>query len=371
MQIITNTNQLFNCLEIAEKALPVRSSVPTINNILFEVDENNLIFSSTNLEMVITVTMKHNNIESGKILLPPKVVDIMRYFPVPEVTIDINWENYRIDIFGGSAHFSLIGADARDYPVDSFGQVDKSSSFNIEQQKLKNILKSVIFAASSEETRPAFNGIFFSFTDNKLTLTASDTYRLVVKEMMNDRWSFEDKNCLVPARVMRELLRIIGDSDQEVVLGIDNKYIAFNFEGINFISRLLEEKYPDVSGVIPKAYKTRVVFDRKMLEDVISRAALLAEGKNQAVNLIINNSQLEAKVSAQEGSMEELIPVKQDGEDIDLHVNSRFVLDILKIMEDKEMIIDFHGNDGPLIFRLLDDHTYLYLVLPIKKVTDL
>ncbi len=368
MQIKTNTKQLYNCLEIAEKALPFRSSVPAINNILFEIEKNVITFSSTNLEMAITFSMEHKSNETGKILLPPKIVDVIRYFPVSEVTIDINWENYRINIFGGSANFNLHGADAQDYPVTNFGLIDKENSFNMEQQEFKKILKSVIFAASSEETRPAFNGIFFVFSEKKLMLTASDTYRLVIKKIVNDSWSFEENRCLVPARVMRELLKIISDNDQNVLLGIDNKAIAFKFEGINFTSRLLEEKYPDVSGVIPKNHKTRVVINRKLFEDAINRATLLAEGKNQAVNLILSSKQLEVKVLAQEGSMEEVIPVEQEGEDINLHVNTRFMLDILKIIEDEDIIIDFHGNEGPLIFRLIDDQTYLYLVLPIKKI---
>ncbi len=369
MEIKTNSGQLYSCLEIAEKALPVRSSIPTINSILFTVDENSLTFSSTNLEMSIRVSMSYQGSETGTILLPPKIVDIMRYFPVPEVTMNINWDNFRIDISGGSAHFNLNGADAQDYPAAPFTYPDPDNGFKTEQKKFKQLLRSVIFAASAEETRPAFNGILFSFDENKLTLTASDTYRLVIKEAADEGWSFEGRKCLVPARVMREFLRIIGDSDQEVSIGFDNKSIVFKFYNINFISRLLEEKYPDVSGVIPGAYKTRIKINCKILEETISRAALLAEGKNQAVNLILNNNRLEAKVSGQEGSMEEMMPVEQEGEDINLHVNTRFVLDILKILEDQEVLIDFHGNDGPIIFRLLDDHSYLYLVLPIKRIS--
>lgn len=368
MQLTTSSSQLYDCLEIAEKALPVRSTVPMINSILFEVDEKALILSSTNLEMAIRVKMEYQGSERGKILLPPKIVDIMRYFPVSEVNININLDNYRIDISGGSAHFNLNGADAQDYPTAAFGPITPEASFQFKQDRFKKNLRSVIFAASAEETRPAFNGILFSFDDQKIKLTASDTYRLVIKEIQNQSWSFESRKCLVPARVMREFLRIIEESDRELSIGFDTKTMAFNFDSINFTSRLLEEKYPDVSGVIPVSYKSRIVIDRRMFEEVVSRAALLAEGKNQAVNLVLNNNQLEAKVSGQEGSMEELMPVEQDGEDINLHVNTRFILDILKILEEKRIIIDFHGNDGPLVFRLVDDQSYLYLVLPIKKM---
>lgn len=369
MQITTSSVELYKCLEIAEKALPVRSTIPMINSILLDADEDKLTYSATNLEMAIKISMNYQGNARGKILLPPKIVDVMRYFPVSEVNMQINWDNYKIGLSGGAAHFNLNGADAQDYPTATFGQPDPGSGFKLTQQEFKKILRSVIFAASAEETRPAFNGILFSFEGQKLTLTASDTYRLVIKEMQNDLWSFEERKCLVPARVMRELLRIVEDSEKEIFIGFDKKSIAFNFNRIDFTSRLLEEKYPDVSGVIPHNYKTRLKIDRKMLEEAINRAALLAEGKNQAVNLVLNNNQLETKVAGQEGSLEEGIPVEQFGEDIDLHVNTRFVLDILKTLDEKEILVDFHGNDGPLIFRLVNDHSYLYLVLPIKRIS--
>lgn len=368
MNILANTNQLTGCLEIVEKALPVRSTIPVISNIMLEIKENELIFSSTNLEMFIKAKMDYRSEETGKILLPPKIVEIMRYFPTDEVNLNINWENYRLDISGGSAHFHLYGSDPEDYPLTFESEFDDGGGLDIEQARFKKILKAVTFAASSEETRPAFNGIFFSFENDKLSMTASDTYRLAMKEVQDNNWSFGENKCLVPARAMRELLRIIGDADGKLFLINQQNMIAFKFDQIFFASRLLDEKYPDISGVIPKEYKTRIIIDRKSFEDTINRAALLAEGKNQAVNIIIRDQHLEVRVTAQEGSMEESLPVEQEGEDLELFVNSRFILDILKIIEDKKITIDFHGEGGPLIFRLVDDQSYLYLVLPIKKV---
>ncbi|MDW7740505.1 MAG: DNA polymerase III subunit beta [Bacillota bacterium] len=368
MRIITSSTHLYECLETVEKALPLRSTIPVISNILLYVKSDQLIFSSTNLEMTITSFLKQPCDTEGCILLPPKIVEIMRYFPTDEVTLDINWENYRLDITGGSARFHLYGSDPQDYPQLNFEAKQPSEGFEIEQNAFKKILKSVVFAASSEETRPAFNGILFSYDGNQLTLTASDTYRLVIKVLKDEKWNFSQKKCLIPAKVLRELLKILGDNKNTVEIGSINNTLQFNFNEINFTSRLLDEKYPEVSGVIPREYRTRIVIDRQSLENTVSRASLLTEGKNQAVNIIIGKGKLEARVSSQEGSMEEIIPIEQEGEDIELHVNTRFVLDILKIIEVQKIIIDFHGDGGPLIFRLIDDNSYLYLVLPIKKV---
>jgi DNA polymerase-3 subunit beta len=369
MRINADTGQLAACLETVEKALPVRTTVPVIGNILMEVTPKQLVFSATNHEIFIKVTMNYDGNDTGSILLPPKVVDIVRSFLTPEVVVDINWDNYRVDISGGSADFHIYGASTEDFPVASLNLGSEATNiFSLELNRFKKVLKEVVFAASNEETRPAFNGVLFSYKDNKIKFTSSDTYRLALKEINDDAWNFEESRTLIPARALREFLRISGDNQAQIEISSNSNLLSLQFDNINFASRLLEEKYPDVSGVIPTEYLTRITIGRKIFEDTISRAALLAEGKNQGVHVTVDENSLEVKVNGQEGSMEEIIPVRQDGAKVDLLVNSRFVLDILKIMASEEVIVDFHGDGGPIIFKLPDDDSYLYLVLPIKKI---
>ncbi len=368
MHLSINTEELRNCLETVEKALPSRSTMPVISNILLEIDHKQLTFSATNLEMFIKTRLEQNSDNTGKILLPPKLVDIIRYFPTEEVNLNINWDNYRLDISGGSSNFHLYGSDPEDYPSNFDTAADQDQEISIDKFLFRNMLKSVIFAASNEETRPAFNGILFNFQKGYLSLTASDTYRLAVKEARDESWSIEEMLSLAPARSMRELLRLIGGQQSNIKIRQKSSLITFQIEEVLFATRLLEEKFPDVSGVIPKEYKTRVKVDKKRFEEMVNRASLLAEGKNQAVNLIVNDEILAIKVSGQQGSMEDNLPAGVEGEEIDVFANTRFVLDVLKTIDEDNVIIDFHGDSGPIIFRLEEDQSYLYLVLPIKKV---
>ncbi len=365
MVTLLNKDRLNYCLDTVEKALPARSTVPVIENILLESDGENLFFTATNLEMEIKVKLPCQSGEMGKILLPSKIVEIVRYLPAPDVELNLNWDNFRVDLTSGQAKFSLYGLDSSDYPLVEEVPA-QGNLLKVEQGYLKQVLKAVLFAASTDETRPAFNGIYFSFADNAVTLNASDTYRLVVKSMSNQDWQFEQQRYLVPAKALRELLRILSDGEETVSIYPHNKQVIFNLGKVYFATRVLEEKYPDVSGVIPTSYKTRVLMERKPFEDTVSRAALLAEGLNQAVQLSVRQNQLEVMVSSQVGRMEEALPAKQEGDDVDVYVNSRFMMDILKVAEGKEIIVDFHGLNGPIIFRLINDQEYLYLVLPIK-----
>jgi DNA polymerase III subunit beta len=368
MKLTLNTSELAKCLDIVEKALPTRTTMPAINNILFHINHDHLSFSTTNLQMYIKTMVQYDGSDSKTILLPPKIIEIIRSFPTDTVELVFNWDNYRIDISGGSAHFHLYGAEAEDYPATFNDLPIEKNILNVDKTSLKKLLKETIFTASNEESRPAFNGIYFEFCSNSISITASDTYRLTVKNIINSSWSLEEKNCLVPARTMKELLRILDDSSGSIDINYLHNMIIFNFNDIIFASRLLEEKYPDVSGVIPGEYKTRVYIDGEAFENTISRASLLTEGKNQAVNLEVSDNKLETRVSSQVGSMEESISVQQVGENVALFINSRFILDFLKILNRETIIIDFHGEGGPVIFRIPDDDSYLYLVLPIKKI---
>jgi len=308
MQIKIDSQEFKNCLEQVEKILPTRSTMPIINNIYFDVSPGSLIIAATNLEMYIRVSMNYNGNESGKILLPPKIVDIMRYFPTPEVTININWDNKRIEILGGQAQFHLFGADPEDFPT-SFGQKnDLGQSIEIEQGLLKKMLRMVVFAASTEESRPAFNGMLISLEDGKLIFTASDTYRLAVKSSFNEIWDGKEFRLLVPARTLREFLRIAGDGHLPVILKFDKSILSFEFGEVYFATSTV---------------------DRILLEETVARANLLAEGKNQAVHFAIREKELQIKASGQEGRMEEILPVEREGDLLELFVNSRYILDLI------------------------------------------
>lgn len=364
--VISVEKSLLNyCLDTVEKALPTRSTIPVIENIMLEITGERLCFTATNLELEVKVNLEHPGGEPGKILLPAKIVDIVRYLPAKEVQMSINFESHRIELASGQAKYNLYGSDPADYPLVQEA-VPEGDVIQLEQDYLKQVLKKVVFAASTEETRPAFNGIYFQFQGNGVTLNASDTYRLVVKTISNQVWQFEEQRYLIPAKALRELLRITAEGGNVVSIFPHQKKVVFHLGKVYFATRVLEEKYPDVSGVIPAAYKTRVSLDSKMLEDTVSRASLLAEGINQAIQLSVRQNQLQIMVSSQVGRMEEVLAARQEGEDVEVFVNSRFIMDILKVTDSKEIMVDFHGHNGPIIFRLPFDDDYLYLVLPIK-----
>ncbi|MBS3943636.1 MAG: DNA polymerase III subunit beta [Dethiobacter sp.] len=366
MHIKLNKQVLTRCLDIVEKALPIRTAIPAIDNILFECTEQALIFTATNMEIDIQVKLPHFGGDNFSILFPPKIVHIVRYLPETDVDLHFRRDDYRIEVNSGQTNYVLFGADPAHYPIIQT-ETTTEHFLTFDQPLFKKVLKTTVFSASTDESRPAFNGVLFHFNDNHLNIIASDTYRLTMKnmEIEDELKKFTEKRSLVPAKSLRELLKIIGDEGL-LLISPGTKQVIFKFDDIYFAARILEEKYPDISGVIPRKHITRMFTDKKTFEDTVSRASLLAEGINQIIHFIIDESSLVVKVSSQIGKMEELVLGRYEGDNVEVLVNSKFVLDILKVMEQKEIMIDFHGKNGPLVFRAPGDPTYLYLVLPVK-----
>ena len=368
--MIFDKRELLTCLEVIEKALPVRSPVSVINNIFLNCQEEKVLFSATNLELEIKYTLPHPGQNKFKVLLPPRIVDIIRYLPDQQVKISCDLERHGINITSGPASYSLYGADAAEYPVSSLS-TEESTYVDISQARLKQALRQVVFASSNEEGRPVFTGLLFTFDETGVTITGSDTYRVALLKMSVSGILSTPQQVLIPARTIRELVKILNDVEQTVRIGFHKNQVSFDFQQVNVVAKVLDEKFPDITGIIPSDYKTRVQLPREQFEETVTRASLLAEGINRAVCLSLNGSNLQVSTSSQVGKMEEGQAVEAEGEDFKIYLNSRFLLEMMRAVDYKLFRAEFNGTNGPVIFRPgeEEEENYLYLVLPIKMTS--
>ena len=316
-------------------ALPSKGTVPIVDGVYFG-------------DVIMATDLMQSAVYSGfsfkPIVLPSKIVEIVQVLDGDiNVTVD---DNFNATITAGKSKFKLHGQDPADYPLNMSGEI--ISEVIIPGNTLKEKFNLVTFAASTEVSRPAFQGVRI---DSKLI--ASDTYRLAMADLELPG------QCLVPAKFLHNL-KLLPDSDIKVGIGQD--FISFTAGELTLTSRLLNDKYPDISGVIPKEHKTAVSCAKHDLIGMIQRALLLAEGKNKAINLVADDS-LTVKVSGQQGSLEEAASADVEGEPVDLFVNAKYLLDVLKVAPEK-INIKFHGESGPVV---VEWEGYYYLLLPIKK----
>lgn len=341
-----NTYELQDKFGIVSRVLPKRTTVPIINN--FRLKEGKL--TATNLEATMT-TCINTDINA---LLPAKIAEILPTLSHTET--EITATDTKLTIKSGSANFKLSYEDGiDDYPVMDTpgGQV-----IELDTGTFYELARSVLFAASTDSSRLAFNGVLLDIKNGLLSLTASDTYRLAMASVNVEA---ADYRALIPAKYLKELLKLKPD---KLSIALGKKQIGFTAGDNTLTIRLLDESYPDVSKVVPADHKTSInaTMDglNKPLANMIKRAMLIRD----TVQVSVADGELTIAAEGEVGSMKESLPVNQDGEDVSLHLNGKYLQDVMGY-EGIEILLN--GADGPVIVKR-PGYKYTYLVLPIKKM---
>jgi len=378
MHIISNRDTLLEAFTIVHKAIPTKTPMNILKGFFLNATQEEFIISANNLELSIKAIIKKIEIlKTGSIVIQDKILDILRQLPDQNVEIKMDYDRLRVEICSGKANFFLYGIDPEEYPqLSDKEQWALWSSLRFTAGSFKKIFKGVIFAASTDEGKPAFKGILMELLEgeNKLYTLATDTYRLALFEkeyiIENESKAFR---ILVPGKLLSEIIKIIDDSDEELQCYFTDKELIIIYKNYIFASRLLDDKYPDLKNVFPKSYSTAILVNTRMLEKMIQRAILLSPSSNQMISLQINEDRLQVKAVSELGRMdEELLLEEKEGENLEeIFLNARYFLDPLRIFEDTFVRIEFNGSLGPCVFvqnstEENNNYFYRYLVLPIK-----
>lgn len=342
-----------------------------------EANKETLTFCSNNLEMGITAGLEKVKVEEeGKVILPAKFIDILKQLPDKELEIKMNEEDLRVEIKSGKAHFFLYGMSAEEFPhITEEEEWQNWDSLVFTADKLKELLTKVTFAVSQDEGKPTFKGVLMEFdSDNKLVVIASDTFRLAkVERKFEDFKNTGSFRLLVPGKTFAEISKILDSSSKQVKCYFNDNEIVMVYKNYIFSSRLLENKFPDLSGVFPSKFETRIKVNKDLLEKMLQRAVLLAQGFNQMVSLSIKNNLLGVKAGSEIGRMDEELQVEeQEGKELEeILLNARYLLEAFRVIEDKTIELEFNGSLGPCILKTTKENKgdaldYKYLVLPIK-----
>lgn len=377
MHFVAEQNILQECLSVVEKALPGKTPLEIIQGILVEAKNNKLIFMANNLEMGIRAACSVAEImEEGELVLPRKLVEIIKQFPSGKIEFKTDVEGLRMEILGSGINFFLYGLHADEFPeISPEEQWSQWTKLVFPTNELKSILKKVLFAASQDESKALFKGILVEVDQaQNLLCMASDTYRLAhhFKGLRPDHHR-QPLRMLIPGKTLTEIFRILDDSAEEIACYCKENEIIFKYKHYIFSGRLMEDKYPNFSNAFPAAFETRVIVNTESWEKTLGRAALLAQGQNIMISLSIQGDILQVKSGSEVGRMQEdLLLEKKEGHDLDEVIfNGKFLLDPLRVWEDDFIEIKFNGPFGPCVYgceQLQDDLTdiYRYLVLPIK-----
>ncbi|SHH78164.1 DNA polymerase III, beta subunit [Caloranaerobacter azorensis DSM 13643] len=363
MKIKVSQKELNKCINIVQKAITSKTTLPILNGILLEAENDVLKLTGTDLEIGIESKINCEVIEEGSIVIASRLFgDIIRKLPDLEVEI-VTDEDNNVHITCGNSKFNIIGQPSVEYP--QLPVVNDDISLNIPKDLLKSMIKQTIFAAAQDEIKPILTGALLEVNNKKATLVALDGYRLAVKEISVN--SDNNIKVVIPSKTLNEVSRILDDDDSDVIIMFTSSHVLFDFGETVIISRLLEGEFINYRDIIRNEYKSRVKVNTKSIQESIERASLLArEGKNNLVKFTISDEKMTISSNSEIGNVYEELPIDLEGNDIKIAFNSKYMLDALRVIDNEEIIMDFESNVKPCIMRPYEDNSYTYLVLPVR-----
>lgn len=367
LKIRIQQKDLSRCINVVQKGISSKSTLPILSGILLETEEGKLKLTGTDLEIGIKSSVNCEIIEEGTIVITSRIFgDIVR--KLPDLPIDINVdENNNVHIICGNSKFNIIGQPSIDYP--QLPEIFEGSYFEIPKDLLKSMIRQTIFAAAQDETRPILTGALFETSNNSASLVAIDGYRLAVKKVpVNVN---EDIKVVIPAKTLNEVSKILEDDDTEVKISCTQGNVIFNFGDTIITSRLLEGQFLNYNDIIRNEYKLKIRVKTRDLQECLERASLLArEGKNNLVKLDISDDRLVITSNSEIGNVYEELPIELEGNDIRIAFNSKYILEGIKAIDSEEIVMDMISNVNPCIIRPAEDNSYTYLVLPVRLAAE-
>ena len=351
-------------------------NLPILNNVMIEAKDGNIKLISTNLEVGITHSLRGKIEKEGSFTVDSKVItDYVALLPNKRVDIEkkennlvVECENYKTKVRGQAAD---------EYPL--IPSVDKNDYYSAQVDEFKKALVQVVFAVSTSETRMELSGVFFNFNNHKLTLAATDSYRLSEKEVNLKNRSGGGQSIIVPARTLQELIRILsglkenGDTsgdNEEIKFYISDNQILFTIKSTELISRLIEGQYPDYKQIIPATAKTTALVNRAELVRAVKASSLFSKTSINDVNLDFpkgKNQVVISSASDQTGESVISLEANSRGEDNGVVINYRYFLDGLNNLDGENVKIEIIDNNTPCLLKPEKEKDYLYIIMPIKQ----
>lgn len=368
MKLFAAKEHLLQGVNTVQRAVSSKSPLPILSGILLTTKDNLLKFTATDLEMGIECTVPVTVEKPGSVVVPARYFsEVVRRLPDSRIEIETNLESQQITLRYGQSEITINGFSAEDFPV--LPQIDGDNSITINASALRNMVKKVAFATSSETSRPIFTGVLLEIHGEELIMVATDTHRLAFnKGKAAVAAGTRDLSVIIPSRTVNEISKITGD-DTQIRLSFSENQVLFEADNVCLISRLISGQFPNYSQVIPQGFATQVRVKTKDFLESVERAALLTKEGSNVIKISIEEMNMTLTSNSPEvGRIFEQLPIFAEGEKTEISFNSRYLQDVLKVSDEEEICLELSGALSPGIIKPTDNQNYIYLILPIRTL---
>lgn len=363
MKLQVTQENLNRALSTVAKVANARNPLPILANVLIKTSQNRLSISATNLDIAITQYIGAKVSQEGSITVPAR---LMQDFvsSLPSGVIELNLDDTRLHITTDQYNSVINGIVADDFPV--MPTIAEGTKWSVGGVLLKKALQQTVFAASNDESRPVLTGVLVHTTEGKLYMAATDSYRLAEKTLGSNKTNV---NLLVPASAMQDLLRILGENEEDVQITHDEQQVRFQVGDIELVARLLEGKYPDYRKLIPQQFTVSAILKRSDFLNVTKVSSLFARESAGSVTVEVDDTkQLLSirSIASQLGENTATAATKAEGNG-SITLNSRYLLDALQALGGDEVTFGFNGKLEPTLLRDTAVTDYSHIIMPLKS----
>lgn len=366
MKIKVTQEKLSKALNNVSRIAVGKVTLPILNNVLIRVDNKKVSLITTNLDLAVIDYLPVSSSEDGVITIPAKLLaEFINTLPKGE-TIELTTKDTKLVISAGKYSSTINGSLADDFPeIPEINEKD-AIVYKITTDEFKNSLNQVLIASSNDLTRPALTGVYFNTNNNTLAIAATDGYRLAEKKLI-EKVENEVK-AIIPASSLQEVLRSINDDAEEIEIAFNDDLVRFRFGEIEVVSKLIDASFPDYQKLIPKDNNILVDLNREELVRITKLAALFSRSIGGSIVCETKTPDtFSVKSIANEfGENDSKIETKVEKEG-KVNLNSRFLLDALNALEEKEITFSFSDRIAPILLKNKKDQKYTHIIMPLNS----
>jgi DNA polymerase-3 subunit beta len=354
---------LVNGLTAIQGALPSKSPIPVLSNVLIEAGDGRITLRATDGELSIRTEVEATVISKGETSVPMKrLVSVARECATAEIEIDVDADEASIS--SGSATFRIKGVVGADEfpPPPSF---QSAALYTVNREILIRMLQRTSYAASVDTGRQVLMGVNLNFEDQKLTVVATDGRRLALVDTEMEFPKDACRSVIVPTKAVNELIRSVEGEGPMRIRILENQ-IAFETETLMLMTKLVEGAYPNFRQVIPTSNDKRVFIGREELMNAVRRVSVLSSDHNIGVRLTFAKNKMEIFALVPDvGEAREVIAVKYDSKATTISYNPGFITDPLKNLVADTVYFEFNDEISPGVIKT--DESFVYVIMPMRQ----
>lgn len=339
MKFIVSSSQLLKQLQVLGGVINSSNTLPILDNFLFELDQNELKISASDLETTMSTSIEVESESEGSVAISARLLlDTLKTFPNQPLTFKIE-DNNTIEISSSHGKYDMAYFDGNEFPKAV--SIASPSKTVIPGQILATAISKTIFAAGNDDLRPVMSGVFFQFSTDSLTFVATDAHKLV-KYSRTDVVANDTAEFIMPKKPLTLLKGILGGNESDVTIEYNDANAKFTFDNVILVCRLIDGKYPNYEAVIPKENPNKLTVERGIFLNSVKRVSIFSSKTTHQIRLKMAGTEL--NISAEDidysNKAEERLVCEYQGDDMQIGFNSRFLTEMLSNLTSDEVLIE-------------------------------